>query len=141
MPQLEELIAPIVEGEGYELVEIVATGVGSSSVLRVFVHKRGGIGIDELARLSRKISAELDRVDIIPHRYFLEVSSPGLDRPLKTLRDFLRAISERIRVTKTDGATVEGLLEAADTNGITITTNEGSIVIPLDQISVAKIVY
>ena len=109
LPQVERLVAPIVENMGYELVEVAIAGTGNATVVRIFVHREGGITVDELAKISRKISEALDKEDFIHHRYFLEVSSPGLDRKLTSLRDFQRVISETLRIILDDSRAVEGL--------------------------------
>lgn len=141
LPQLEELIAPIVERNGCELVEIVVAGTGASSVLRVFVHHSGGITVSQIARLSHKISEALDRADIIHHKYFLEVSSPGLDRPLRSVRDFARAISEKVRVIKLSGETIEGVLTEANSTRILLERDDKIIAVPFEQIAVGKIIF
>ena len=140
LPQIESIVAPIVESRGYELVEIKVAGVGRASVLRVFVYRVGGITIDEITTLSRVISEELDKADIIPHSYMLEVSSPGLDRPLKSISDFRRAQTERVRVTLNDGTSVEGVLSHVDSEGIVLDTKKGERIIPISEIQVGKII-
>ena len=141
LPQIEEIIAPIVEGAGCELVELSVAGAGNALVLRVFVHRAGGIGVDEIAKISNKLSDALDSADIIQHRYFLEVSSPGLDRPLRTVRDFMRAISERVRIIKPAGDTIEGELIDANAERLIIGTEKGTCEVPLKQVAVGKIIY
>jgi ribosome maturation factor RimP len=95
---LKEKIKPVVEGESSELVDLEFSGGGSTSVLRVYVDRSAGITVDQCADLSRKISDLLDMEDLIPGRYRLEVSSPGLDRPLISSADFRRKIGEKVRV-------------------------------------------
>jgi len=141
LPKIEELVVPIVERAGCELVEIAVAGVGTASVLRVFVHRAGGISVDEIAKISHKISETLDSADIIHQRYFLEVSSPGLDRPLRSVRDFVRAISEKVRIVEPSGETIEGELIDANAEMIFVRTDDGIQRIPLEQIAVGKIIY
>ncbi len=140
LPQIEGIIAPIVENSGYELVDIVVAGISSSSVLRVFVYERNGITIGEIAKLSHKISEALDSADIIHHRYFLEVSSPGLDRPLRSVRDFARAIEENVRIVKSTGETFEGKVLDANSARIVIETESAQLEIPISEIAVGKII-
>ncbi len=73
------LIEPLVEDGGMDLVDVVYLSEGGTMVLRVLLDKEGGIGIDDLGRLSKRVSALLDDKDIVPGVYSLEVSSPGLD--------------------------------------------------------------
>ncbi len=140
LPQIEGIIAPIIENSGYELVDITTVGVAFSSVLRVFVYGHNGITIDEIAKLSRKISEALDSTDIMHKRYFLEVSSPGLDRPLRSVRDFVRAIDENVRIVKSTGETIEGILSSADSQSIIIRNDDTQIEIPITEIAVGKII-
>ena len=95
---MREKIKPVVEGENSELVDLEFSGGGSASVLRVYVDRSAGITLDQCADLSRKIGDLLDMEDLIPGRYRLEVSSPGLDRPLVSGADFRRKIGEKVRV-------------------------------------------
>lgn len=95
---MENLIRPLVEEENLELVELEFSEAGPASILRVYVDKAGGVTLDQCANLSRKIGDFLDTEDLIPGRYTLQVSSPGLDRPLILRSDFKRKIGERVKV-------------------------------------------
>lgn len=95
---LKEKVRPLVKEENLELVDLEFSPSGSRSLLRIYVDKAGGVTIDECANLSRKVSDFLDMEDLIPHRYNLEVSSPGLDRPLVKREDFIRKVGEKVRV-------------------------------------------
>ncbi|MCD6594976.1 ribosome maturation factor RimP [bacterium] len=141
LPKIEEIIAPIVENSGCELVDIVIAGVGNSTVFRIFVDNNGGITIDKIAKLSSRISQALDSENIFPHKYFLEVSSPGLDRPLRTVRDFKRTISEDVRIVLDDGKTYEGKLLDANSEYLIILCDSIEKEIPFKNIAVGKIVY
>ena len=141
LPQVERLAASIVEDMGYELVEVVVAGTGNATVVRIFVHREGGITVDELAKISRRISEALDEEDFIHHKYFLEVSSPGLDRKLTSLRDFQRVVSERVRITLQDGKTVEGRLVEATPDFLVLRTKGKEQKIPFNQVSVGKIIF
>jgi len=81
--QVTALVQPILDSMGLELVELEFKKVGRSFVLRLFIDKAGGVTMDDCADVSRELSLLLDVEDCIPGRYTLEVSSPGLDRPLK----------------------------------------------------------
>lgn len=98
---LESLIRPAVEGQGYELVDLGwARGVGGG-VLRITIDRpigQGSVSHSDCERVSREVSALLDVHDIVAGRYQLEVSSPGLDRPLKRGVDFLRFVGQRAKV-------------------------------------------
>ena len=89
---------PLVKEENLELVNLEFSPSGSKSLLRMYVDRPEGVTIGECANLSRKVSDFLDMEDLIPHRYNLEVSSPGLDKPLIKREDFVRRVGEKVRV-------------------------------------------
>jgi len=97
---LEELIEPIVKVNNLNFVDIEYIKEGNDWILRVFVeNEEGDLTIDQLSNLSRLISQKLDEEDPIDKRYFLEVSSPGVERPLKSASDYERFIGENIKVS------------------------------------------
>lgn len=95
---VEEIIESLVENTNYELVDVEYNREGSNNFLRVFVDKPGGITLDDCQDISKKISDELDEKDPIKQSYYLEVSSPGLDRPLKNDKDLKRNIGKEVDV-------------------------------------------
>ncbi len=107
--KLKEKLLPLIEEENLELVDLEFSPGGPKSLLRIYVDKPAGVTIDNCANLSRKVSDFLDMEDLVPFRYNLEVSSPGLDRPLIKKEDFIRKIGEKIRVFLKEP--VEGKLE------------------------------
>ena len=94
----EELLIPIIEENGFELVDVEYVKEGSSWYLRAYIDKPGGITVDDCEKVSRKLSDLLDEKDYIDEAYILEVSSPGLGRPLKKDKDFERSIGEEVEV-------------------------------------------
>jgi ribosome maturation factor RimP len=95
---LQEVIAPVVETLGYDFWGGYYTGQGSHALLRIYIDKPEGITVNDCQRVSRQLSAVLDVEDVISHEYVLEVSSPGLDRPLFTLQQFERFVGSEVRV-------------------------------------------
>jgi ribosome maturation factor RimP len=95
--RLRRLIEPVAEELGLDLVDLEWRRKGAGGVLRVFVDRRGGISLGECERLSKRLDPLLDAEDLLEGRYHLEVSSPGLDRPLRRVADFERAVGERVR--------------------------------------------
>lgn len=89
---------PLIKEENLELVDFEFSPSGSKSLLRIYVDKPEGVTIGECANLSRKVSDFLDMENLIPYRYSLEVSSPGLDRLLVKKEDFMRKVGEKVRV-------------------------------------------
>ena len=97
----EALVRPVIEGAGLELVEVVTTRVEGRRVLRVTVDRDGGIDLDSIAELSERISRRLDLQGYAPGPYSLEVSSPGIERPLLRPEHFERAVGQTIKVKTT----------------------------------------
>jgi len=95
---LRDLIEPSVSGLGYDLVAVELTGDGSNTILRVYIDLPGGITIKDCEAVSRQLSAVLDVEDPIRGEYALEVSSPGLDRPLVRREDFEQYVGEDVKI-------------------------------------------
>lgn len=102
MADLRDKLIAIIEPElatiGYELVELVYKPRGGNALLRLYIDAEAGIGLDDCAKVSRRVSAILDVEDPIPGSYELEVSSPGTDRPLRTLGHFQRYVGDEVKV-------------------------------------------
>ena len=95
---VEELAAPIFQELSLELVDIEYVKEGKNWYLRVYIDKDTGVDIEDCGLVSERLSEKLDEVDPIPHNYFLEVSSPGAERPLKKEKDFEKAIGKNVFV-------------------------------------------
>ncbi len=108
--QLREKLAPIVVDHGAALVDVELVGSRSQPLLRLFVHKEPGISLDLCASISREVADYLDVDDPIPGRYRLEVTSPGLDRPLTTDSDFSRAQNRLLKIVMASGKNYRGRL-------------------------------
>ena len=137
---VRSIAEPIVEGLGFELVDVEYVREGSNWYLRVFIDKDGGITVDVCETVTLPLSEKLDEVDPISRSYIFEVSSPGYERPFKTPRDYERAVGKRVRVKffkAIDGVkTIEGVLDSYDGKSITISTdNDGEKTYPVDAIS------
>ena len=96
--RIKALAETLLQEEKMELADMELLREGGGWVLRLFIDKTGGITLDDCASVSRQFGDQLEVEDLIPFRYTLEVSSPGLDRPLKKDRDFLRHIGNQIQV-------------------------------------------
>jgi ribosome maturation factor RimP len=145
--KLREVIAPPTEAAGYELVDVEWKREPAGWVLRVFIDGPGGIRHEDCERVSRELSAVLDVADVIPHTYQLEVSSPGLNRPLRTLEHFRRHTGQRARVRLKQG--VEGrrnfvgtIVGVVDTDDKLIVDVDGrEWVLPLADLDKANLEY
>ncbi|EOI01858.1 ribosome maturation factor rimP [Enterococcus moraviensis ATCC BAA-383] len=122
-----ELVTPILEKQNFELVEVEFVKEGRDWFLRVFIDKEGGIDILDCALVSEQLDEKLDAMDPdpIPQAYFLEVSSPGAERPLKKESDYEKAVGEYIHVSlyqTIDGEKqFEGILKTLDKDQLTLT--------------------
>jgi len=142
---VQELVAPLVAEEGLELVDVEYRKTGREWTLRILIDRvPGGVTVDDCQKVSRKVEDLIEVENLVPSHYVLEVSSPGLDRPLKNERDFLRYLNKRISV-KTYAAienrkTFEGRI--ADFKSETLYLDEGGTVreIPLRDIAQARLI-
>ena len=94
----EEILTPIVDEYGFELVDVEYVKEGGTWYLRAYVDKPGGISINDCEAVSRRLSDVLDEKDFIDDSYIMEISSPGLGRPLKKEKDFKRSLGEEVEV-------------------------------------------
>ncbi|HSD48448.1 MAG TPA: ribosome maturation factor RimP, partial [Actinomycetota bacterium] len=107
---VEALVRPVVESSGLELWDVAFRGEGRRSVLRVSVDREGGVDLDTIADVSERLSRRLDLEDFGPRGYTLEVSSPGIERPLRTPWHFGRSVGQKVKVKTVapiDGAKVQ----------------------------------
>jgi len=144
---VEELAEPIFQELGLELVEIEFVKEGKSWFLRVYIDKDNGVDIEDCGLVSEKLSEKLDELDPIPQNYFLEVSSPGAERPLKKDKDFQKAIGKNVFI-KTyepfDGEkSFEGTLLEFDGQHVKIEmkikTRKKTIEIPYEKVANARL--
>ena len=94
----EAMLMPIVEAKGFELVDVEWVKEGANWYLRAYIDKENGITVDDCEEVSRALSDLLDEEDFISENYILEVSSPGLGRPLKKEKDFERSLGEEVEI-------------------------------------------
>ncbi len=140
--QLKSIISEYLDCQDMELVELVYRQEGQGLVLRLLVdYLEGGITIGECAKLNTSIGNMLDEKDIIQQNYILEVSSPGIDRPLKTKNDFLRSLDKDVRFFLSEP--VNGKLEwcgkvvGADDGKVTVITGGTNLIVPFLKINKA----
>lgn len=141
--KLRELIEPILEANAVDLVDLEVRGSKRNLLLRIFVDVPGGISINECVRLSREFEDAIEMENLIPGAYRLEVSSPGIDRPLKTVRDFQRNIGRLVEIQVYEEDQLQkfrgDILQAEDAS-IKIQQENGDVIeIPIDRIHKALI--
>ncbi len=96
--EVRQLAGPLAEDDGYEVVDVEQASQGNTRVIRVFLDRQGGVSLQDCARFSRRLSDALDMNQTIPGRYLLEVSSPGLERPIRTPEHVQRFSGSRVSV-------------------------------------------
>lgn len=140
-----DMVSPIIEQNNLELVDVEYVKEGSDYYLRIYADKEGGITIGDLEIVNRAMSDLLDEDDFIKDAYILEVSSPGLTRPLKKEKDFARSIGKlvEIRTFKKIGSykEFEGELLAYDDQSVTIGIDDEQIIIPRADISMIRLAF
>lgn len=125
----EKLLMPIMEANGFELVDVEYVKEAGNWYLRAYIDKPGGITVDDCEVVNRELGDLLDRDDFIDDSYILEVSSPGLGRPLKKERDFIRSKGEEVEIRTyrmvDRQKEFRGVLRAWDKDTVTIETEDG----------------
>jgi ribosome maturation factor RimP len=140
---VEEMIQPYLNEQGFELVDIEYVKEGSNWFLRVYVDKEGGIDIDDCVLISEKLSVKLDENDPIPSVYFLEVSSPGAERPLKKAEDVAKAVGKNVFVTTYEPVNklkeFEGKLLSFDNGELVIEAGKKQYTISYEKVASARL--
>lgn len=141
--KLQGLLEPVVEATGFELVHLEFV-TGGQSVLRLYIDAPGGIEVEDCEQVSREVSAVLDVEDPLPGNYHLEVTSPGLDRPLTKPAHFERFAGEEVRVwlrEPLDGRKkFKGVLRAHDQGTLHLLVEDGELEVALDEIELVRLV-
>ncbi|MFQ8928901.1 MAG: ribosome maturation factor RimP [Haemophilus parainfluenzae] len=142
--KLQEMLQSAVEDLGCELWGIECQRAGRFMTVRLFIDKDGGVGVDDCADVSRQVSAILDVEDPIADKYNLEVSSPGLDRPLFTLEQFQRYVGEDIavhlRIPVLDRRKWQGKLEKIENDMLTLIVDGQEQVLIFGNIQKANVI-
>lgn len=120
--RVKKCVVPILDDHGLELFDIEFRSSGRRWLLRIFIDKEGGVLLSDCENISRELSSILDVEDFITHPYTLEVSSPGVTRPLKTVNDFKRSIGKLCRII-----TKEPVSGKRELRGVIISVKEGEI--------------
>src|SRR5438552_820163 len=146
--KLIQLAEPVVAGQGYELVDLEFKNEPQAAgwVLRLYIDKAGGVSLDDCASVSRELSAVLDVADAIQIPYSLEVSSPGLNRPLRKPADFARFVGKKakIRTRHPVGESrrnFSGTLVGVDGGKVKIDVGDQVCEVPVDDVEKANLVY
>jgi ribosome maturation factor RimP len=137
---VREALEPVVRAAGYDLEDVTVTPAGRRSVVRVVVDRDGGVDLDAVAEVSRFVSDALDESDATGDSpYTLEVSSPGVDRPLTDPRHWRRASGRLVRVAVRDEGELAGRITAADDTAVTFDVGGSERTVPYDALGAAKV--
>ena len=141
--KITELADSIAGRFGVDIVDVELAGSSRRPLIRIFIDKENGVTLDDCGEFSRSLSALLDVEDPIPTSYVLEVSSPGLDRPLKGLKDYRRSIGKLARIITRERIEEQNIFRGRITgvkeDTITLLYDEREIEIPFDKISKARL--
>ncbi|UZE97996.1 ribosome maturation factor RimP [Alkalimarinus alittae] len=141
---LDEMIRPVVEGLGFEFWGMEFVSQGKHSVLRVFIDSENGITLENCEVVSRQVSGVMDVEDPIAGEYALEVSSPGMDRPLYTLNQYERyaghKVSLKLRMPFDGRRKFEGVLKGIEGSDVVIVVEDNEYLFPVDSIDKANVV-
>lgn len=142
--QLTELLAPVVESMGCELWGLEYFSQGRHSTLRLYIEHPDGVGLEECEQVSRQVSSVMDVEDPITGEYTLEVSSPGMDRPLYTLEHFTRYTGEQVAIKLRSAfegrRKFSGLLRGVEGDDVLVVVDEHEYMLPIEMIEKANII-
>ena len=145
LESVHELIEPIILEEGLELIDIDFQREARGWVLRIYVDREGGINLSHCTHVSGQIGDLLEVKDLIPHSYTLEVSSPGLNRPLKKEKDFLAYAGSTVKIRTVkpfnQRKNFKGILRGYSGGNVIISADDQEVSIPLVHIAKANIEY
>jgi ribosome maturation factor RimP len=141
--RLYSIVTPVVTDLGYDLEDLAVSRAGRRHVVRVVVDGDDGVGLDAVAIVARAVSTALDAAEdrdgeLAPGEYTLEVSSPGVDRPLVTARQWRRNIGRLVQ-TRRDGKPLTGRIIAADDETVTLQTETEDLCVPLAELGPGKV--
>lgn len=138
--RLADLLSGPVDALGLDLEAVDLSRAGKRSVLRVAVDKDGGVDMDDIAEATREVSRVLDDADVMGERpYTLEVSSPGVDRPLTLPRHWRRNRGRLVKVTRAEGEPVTGRIRSSDEEAVVLVVDGDEVRVPYDEVRKAKV--
>lgn len=142
--QLQALLTPAVESLGYQCWGIEFISQGKHSLLRVYIDHADGIGVEDCEKVSKQVSAILDVEDPIPYEYTLEVSSPGMDRPLFTITQYKMHVGEQVKIKLRSAfegrRNFEGVLQGVEDEQVILRIDNEEYLLPCELIEKANII-
>ena len=141
--KLEDLVTPVLENLGYELIEREFLNDSGRWIVRLYIDKEGGVTIDDCKRVSHGVESLIEVEEVIPVRYDLEVSSPGVNRPLRRRKDFERFSESPVRLKTlhpvNGRSNYKGILKGVDGDDILVLVDDVTHRIPLGELSRARL--
>ena len=145
LKEIAQFIEPVLADMGIELVDVDFFSEQSRRILRIYADRPTGINLDDCAMVSREIGNLLDGKDLLQNRYVLEVSSPGLNRPLKKEKDFLRAVGQKIKVKTAvplkGSRNFTGVLQSFESGTLQLKLDDTVVLIPEEDVKKANLVF
>ncbi len=138
--RVRKIVETVVPMDEVYIVEIVVRGRQGSRVVEVFLDSDEGVGLDQLASYSREVGFLLEAEEIVKGHYRLNVSSPGADRPIRMPRQMKKHVGRKLAVKSSEGDSVEGVLKAADDDGITLKRGKEEVKLAFETIQEARVV-
>ena len=141
--KLNDMFEPVIESMAYELIGVELTGSGNGTILRIYIDAEKGITVDDCQAVSYQVSGILDVEDPLQNHYTLEVSSPGLDRPLVKPEHFKQFIGELVKIRSTEAVlgrkNFKGILESFDGEYLYVAVDNEVYEIPFDIVEKANL--
>jgi ribosome maturation factor RimP len=138
--RVHDALAPVVSRAGFDLEDVSITAAGRRSVVRVVVDRDGGVDLDAVAEISRVVSDSLDGADVMGETpYVLEVTSPGVDRPLTEPRHWRRAAGRLVQVPTTEGGSLNGRVVGTDDDTVTFDIGGQQRAVPFTALGAGRV--
>lgn len=137
--EIKKIVEPILDDENLFLVDVVIKGHQANQKIIILADGDNGISIDQCGSVSRKVGNIIEEEDLIDQKYTLEVSSPGLDFPLKGLRQYQKNVGRILQVQLESGEAVEGVLDSVDEEKLRLTLNKDQKEYPFEDIKQSKV--
>jgi ribosome maturation factor RimP len=145
LEEISQLIEPVLADMGIELVDVDFFSEQNKRILRIYADRPTGINLDDCAMVSREIGNLLDVKELLQHRYVLEVSSPGLNRPLKKEKDFLRAVGQKVKIKTAvplkGSRNFTGVLQSFESGVLQLNLDDAAVLIPKEDVKKANLVF
>ena len=142
--KIYDVVTPITEGLGYELVGIEWLAQGNHSLLRIYIDTDSGVKVEDCERVSHQLSGVLDVEDVVPGQYQLEISSPGTDRPLFTVEHFERYIGSEVKLNSAVPVNgqrkFKGVISAVEGSTITLSIQDDTVDLSIQNIQKANLI-